>query len=512
MRVRFAPSPTGPLHIGGVRTALYNYLLAKKLKGTFILRIEDTDQKRYVPGAEKYILDSLEWLGLKPDEGPQQGGDFGPYRQSERKEIYQSEIKTLVENGTAYRAFDTPEALEEMRQAQNEKGIHSPKYDHSVRMSMRNSLTMSRAEVDQALEDQIAHVIRLKVIPAQLVKVTDAIRGEVTFDSSELDDKVLMKSDGMPTYHLANIIDDHMMEISHVIRGEEWLSSTAHHVLLYQAFGWEDSMPIFAHLPLILKPTGKGKLSKRDGSKLGIPVFPLSWKGGAEDDHFDGFKSFGFLPDAVINFLALLGWNSGTEQEIFSMDQLIEQFEIENIGKSGARFDYEKAKWFNQSYISSLMDSQLARLIKPILEKSNINASEDQLFDVADMMKDRLETLNDILPKSRFFFEAPNSFDLKQVKKRWKEGSAANLEHYKDFTNELKFGQSESIETDSKAWINEQSIGFGAILPQLRLALCGSLQGPDLFRIINFLGQKETANRINNALETFPKLLQDATN
>ncbi|RME93486.1 MAG: glutamate--tRNA ligase, partial [Bacteroidetes bacterium] len=350
VRVRFAPSPTGALHIGGVRTALYNYLLAKKLGGTFILRIEDTDQTRYVPGAEAYILEALDWLGLTPDEGPGFGGAYGPYRQSERQAQYLKYAQELVASGRAYYAFDTPEELEAQRELAKAAGKHSFKYDAQSRGQLRNSLSLPKAEVEALLADGVPYTIRLLVEPGQTVVIEDLVRGSVSFQTDELDDKVLLKADGMPTYHLANIVDDHLMKISHVIRGEEWLPSTAHHVLLYRAFGWEDTMPAFAHLPLILKPTGKGKLSKRDGLKLGIPVFPLAWKGDTPEDSFMGFREFGFDPAAVLNFLALLGWNPGTDQEIFSLDELIAAFSIEKIGKAGARFDFDKAKWFNQQY------------------------------------------------------------------------------------------------------------------------------------------------------------------
>ncbi len=508
MIVRFAPSPTGPLHIGGVRTALYNYLLAKKNGGTFILRIEDTDQKRFVSGAEEYIINTLKWLGLEPDEGPDRQGDFGPYRQSERKELYHSEIQKLLDTGRAYLAFDTATELEQMRASQKELGVHTPKYDHTIRHTMRNSLSMTDREVKTALDQNTPYVIRLKIEPNQTVIVRDVIRGEVHFDSSELDDKILIKSDGMPTYHLANIIDDHHMQISHVIRGEEWLSSTAHHVLLYQAFGWEDTMPVFAHLPLILKPTGKGKLSKRDGSKLGIPVFPLSWKGEAEQDSFEGFREYGFLPRAVINFLALLGWNPGVEQEIFSLEQLIELFDIEQIGKSGARFDFEKAKWFNQHYIAELMDSELAKLLKPILLEAGIRLKDDKIFDLADMMKDRLETLQQIIPKTTFLFEPPMDYDQKQLRKKWKENSSEILSALIDQLKTLPFEDPETLQTQVKKWIEDRQISFGQIMPLMRLAICGKMQGPDLFVILHFIGKSQSIERLENALETFPKLLQ----
>ena len=365
IRLRFAPSPTGALHIGGLRTALYNYLLAKRHEGTFILRIEDTDQTRYVDGAEKYIMDALKWCGIVPDESPVLGGEHGPYRQSERKAIYRPYAERLVREGKAYYAFDTPEEWAAKRNELQEAGNHSPKYDASVRGQMKTSLAMSENELEAKLNTGSPHVIRLMVPENEEVLVEDRIRGQVRFETNVLDDKVLLKTDGMPTYHLANIVDDHLMEISHVIRGEEWLSSTAHHILLYQAFGWEP--PVFAHLPLILKPSGKGKLSKRDGKKLGIPVFPLSWMGETEEDSFTGFKEYGFLPEAAINFLALLGWNSGTDQEIFDMQELVKVFALDQVGKSGARFDFEKAKWFNQQYLINLSSKEVARQLQTII-------------------------------------------------------------------------------------------------------------------------------------------------
>ncbi len=507
MRVRFAPSPTGPLHIGGVRTALYNYLLAKKHGGSFILRIEDTDQKRYVSGAESYIIQALQWLGLEPDEGPEQGGAFGPYRQSERSALYREEIKKLVDKGVAYLAFDTPQDLEQMRERQSQKGIHSPKYDHTIRMEMRNSLTMSAEEVKGALNQGIAHVVRLKVEPGQKIQFDDAVRGKVVFDSTELDDKVLLKSDGLPTYHLANVVDDQHMKISHVIRGEEWLSSTAHHVLLYRAFGWQSSMPVFAHLPLILKPVGKGKLSKRDGTKLGIPVFPLSWNNSKDQEALVGFKEYGFLAPALINFLAMLGWNPGTEQELFSLDQLIDQFEIKQISKSGARFDFEKAKWYNQQYIAGLMDSELARLIAQPLKEAGFQPSQKQLFDLADLMKDRLETINQIVPKTAFLFETPQSYDEKQLKKRWNKESAAQFSTLIDQIKQLDFADSTLLEAQIKKYVQQAGYSLGRILPLIRLALCGSLQGPDLFRIMQFLGKENTLLRLNRAKAHFSRYL-----
>ncbi len=396
IRVRFAPSPTGALHIGGIRTALYNYLLAKKFGGTFILRIEDTDQTRYVPGAEAYIIEALHWAGIVPTEGQSFGGEYGPYRQSDRKAIYHDYAQKLVENGQGYYAFDTPEELDAARQADD-----TFKYDYKSRARLNNSLTLSAAEVQQRLDSGAPYVIRLKVPEGETVHIQDLVRGEVNFQSNELDDKVMLKGDGMPTYHLANVVDDRLMKITHVIRGEEWLPSTAHHVLLYRAFGWEAEMPRFAHLPLILKPDGKGKLSKRDGTRLGIPVFPLSWAGETPEDSFVGFREAGFDPRAMVNFMAFMGWNPGTEQEIFSMDELADAFSVEKIGKSGARFDIEKARWFNQQYIMASSEEELAATVRPIIEAHGHQPTEAYLRSFVGMMKERVVLFSRFLDKWR---------------------------------------------------------------------------------------------------------------
>ncbi|MFQ5447346.1 MAG: glutamate--tRNA ligase, partial [Saprospiraceae bacterium] len=423
IRVRFAPSPTGPLHIGGVRTALYNYLFAKKTRGTFILRIEDTDQGRYVSGAEDYIADALEWCGLKPDEGPGMGGEYGPYRQSERKDIYKKYALELVSNGSAYYAFDTPEELDARRKAEAAKGNHNFRYDNATRQSMKNSLTLSASEVKHLLDGGEHYVIRLKVPQDETVTFRDLIRGQVSFQTNELDDKVLLKGDGMPTYHLANIVDDHLMHISHVIRGEEWLPSTGHHVLLYRAFGWEATMPQFAHLPLILKPDGKGKLSKRDGAKFDMPVFPLGWDGPTPEDKFRGFREFGFLPAAAVNFLAFLGWNPGTEQELFSLDELCQAFSIEKISKGGARFDYDKAKWYNQQYIQRSDNATLAALVQPHIAANGHAPDTAYVEKVCGVLKERLTFLTDFWEAGSYFFEDVKSYDDKNIAKRWKPES-----------------------------------------------------------------------------------------
>jgi glutamyl-tRNA synthetase len=501
IRLRFAPSPTGPLHIGGVRTALYNYLLARKHGGTFVLRIEDTDQNRYVPGAEQYIIDALNWCGLVPDEGPGFGGAHGPYRQSERKDRYGSYARQLVEQGHAYYAFDTPEELEARREAEKAAGNHSFKYGMANRMELRNSLSLPADEVQALLDAGVDHTIRIKVPQGEVVTVPDQIRGEVQFQSDELDDKVMLKADGMPTYHLANIVDDHEMEITHVIRGEEWLPSTAHHVLLYRFFGWD--MPVFAHLPLILKPSGKGKLSKRDGAKLGIPVFPLSWEGQAAEDAFIGFREFGFDPAAVNNFLAFLGWNPGTEQELFALSELIEAFSLEQVSKSGARFDFDKAKWFNQQYLQTTSDADLAQAIKPLALERGYVVSDEYLAAVCGLLKERITFYPDILNDGYYFFEQVKEYDTKTIRKKWKperkplfEGLVQDLAQLPDYT-------AAAAEATVKAFMATHELGFGDVLPILRVALSGTVKGPGVFEMMELLGKEEVAERLKTALNTF---------
>ena len=506
IRVRFAPSPTGPLHIGGIRTALYNYLFAKKTGGTFILRIEDTDQGRYVPGAEKYIVDSLKWFGLLPSEGPDIGGDYGPYRQSERKAIYGKYAMQLVESGKAYYAFDTPEELNAKREAERAKGNHNFRYDNVTRNEMINSLTLSAEGVKQRLDNGDAFTIRQNVPLDETVTFIDLVRGEVSFQTNELDDKVLLKADGMPTYHLANIVDDHLMEISHVIRGEEWLPSTAHHILLYRAFGWEDTMPQFAHLPLILKPVGNGKLSKRDGAKFNMPVFPLAWQADSEKDSFLGFKEFGFLPEAAINFLAFLGWNPGTEQEIFSLAELCDAFSIEKIGKSGARFDYDKAKWFNQQYIQAGDPNAISQSAKPFLVEKGYAADDDFLKSYCDLMKDRVVLLTDFATNGIYFFDGVKNYDEQNVAKRWNGDTKAALSSLTDLLENTATFDSGSLEKSIKNFINENGLKMGQIFPLLRIALAGTMKGPDVFRMIELLGKKETVKRLNQAVEYFDKI------
>jgi len=503
MRLRFAPSPTGALHIGGVRTALYDYLLAKKHGGTFVLRIEDTDQKRYVEGAEEYIIEALKWCGMEPDEGPGFGGEYGPYRQSERKDIYQKYMQQLLDAGHAYYAFDTAEDLDAMREKVKAEGKHSFQYDASTRMQMKNSLSLPEEDVKALLENGTSYTIRFKMPENQTVTVNDLIREEVTFNTNELDDKVLMKSDGLPTYHMANIVDDHLMKITHVIRGEEWLPSTGLHVLMYQAFGWEDTMPQFAHLPLILKPNGKGKLSKRDGKKFGFPVFPLSWNAETEEESFVGFKEMGFDPAAVNNFLAFLGWNPGTEQEIFSMEQLVRDFSLERVGKSGARFDYEKARWFNQQYLMNKDNHVLAGQLDDLLSAKGIGAHEDFLVKVADLMKERVHFVTEILEDGYYFFEPVRNYHEKTVRKRWKPEKREKMNDLFEMVKNIDSFEAITIERGIKDFMEKHELGFGDILPILRLAVSGTMKGPSVFEIMALLGQAEVVKRMEVAYAYF---------
>lgn len=503
VRVRFAPSPTGALHIGGVRTALYNYLLAKKTGGTFVLRIEDTDQKRYVEGAEKYIQEALNWCGLPPMEGPQQGGDFGPYRQSERRAIYQQYTQQLLDSGNAYYAFDTPEELDVAREAAQAAGKHSFKYDAATRLQMRNSLSLGEATTKSLIEAGTPYVVRLKIEPGQIVAFNDIVRGNVSFSSDELDDKVMMKADGLPTYHLANIVDDHLMEITHVIRGEEWLSSTAHHVLLYRAFGWENSMPQFAHLPLILKPTGKGKLSKRDGQKLGMPVFPLAWKGATPEDSFDGFREAGFDPAAVVNFLAFLGWNPGTDQEIFSLDALVDAFSLENIGKSGARFDFDKAKWYNQQYILAEDASDLLPKVKPFFSLANEVASDKYLEQVIGLLRERVQTYKDFVSQSDYFFGPIQNWEEKIIRKKWKPEQRSLFEQLQTQLQATENWKAVALKETVVAFMEANELGFGAVLPILRVAMSGTTKGPDAFEMMEVLGRELVVKRLAEGYDHF---------
>jgi glutamyl-tRNA synthetase len=478
---------------------LYNYLFAKRHGGTFILSIEDTDQKRYVEGAEDYIQESLEWLGLAPDESPVRGGDFGPYRQSERSALYRKHVDELLSAGKAYYAFDTPEDLDRMRTEKEAQGIHSPKYGHEFRMEMTNSLTLPAEEVDARLAKGDDHVIRLKVDPGHTVSFEDEVRGSVSFSSDELDDKVLLKSDGLPTYHLANVVDDHAMEISHVIRGEEWLSSTAHHVLLYQAFGWD--MPTFVHLPLILKPSGKGKLSKRDGAKFGFPVFPLEWQ--AEDETYAGFREMGFLPAAVINFLALLGWHPEDDQEVFNLDELCQAFALDRISKSGARFDFEKAQWFNQQYILSSQDGVLVDMLRSTGSALLEGRSDDFLTKVVAEMKPRVMKVEEILTEGRFFFEPTGVEDDKPVRKKWKAPVTHHWVGLIDMIEGMEDFERDTLEEKVKDYINSHELSIGGVFPLLRVAVSGRLKGPDLFTSMTILGKEEVVSRMKAAVPAF---------
>jgi len=493
VRVRFAPSPTGPLHIGGVRTALYNYLFARHNGGQMILRIEDTDQTRYVEGAEEYIMNSLEWCGIKFDEGIREGGKYGPYRQSDRKDIYAKYAQTLIDNGSVYMAFDTPEELNELRAAAEKEG-KTFIYNFSTRMSLRNSLSLGKEEVDELLKNGTPYVLRFKVPENRVLETHDEIRGDITFNTKEMDDKVLMKTDGLPTYHLANIVDDHLMEISHVIRGEEWLPSLPLHILLYEAFGWEH--PKFAHLPLILKPSGKGKLSKRDGDQLGFPVFPMQFNNNGE--MCKGYREDGYFPEAFINMLALLGWNPGTEQEIFSMDELIDQFTIERVGKSGSRFDPDKTKWFNHQYIMKKSAEEVAELFRADLDARGIDYSKFDIVRICELMKERISFIHEMWDETRFFFETPTHFDEKFKKKACKEDTAEVLETLITILDKCPDFKPETTEGAVKAWIEGNEWGFGKVMSPFRLAIVGEGKGPSVFDMIEVIGKDETLKRIGN--------------
>lgn len=496
VRVRFAPSPTGPLHIGGVRTALYNYLFAKNKGGKFLLRIEDTDQNRLVPGAEEYIIESLKWLGIEPDEGVGFGGDYGPYRQSERKEIYKKYAQELIDSGDAYYSFDTAEELDELRKSYETKGetfIYGP----NNRMELNNSLNLSEEEISTKIDAGIPYVIRFKIPENKNIELDDLIRGKITIDSNTLDDKVLFKSDGMPTYHLANIVDDHLMKITHVIRGEEWLPSLALHQLLYNAFGWE--APEFAHLPLILKPVGKGKLSKRDGDKHGFPVFPLEWK--SEEGIAKGYREEGYLPDAMINMLALLGWNPGTEQEVFSLDELIEEFSMEKVSKSGARFNPDKTIWFNHQYIQKKSAQEILPIYKKTLESLSIQATDEFHLTIIDLMKERTNFIREIFEQAEFFYFSPETYDEKAVKKAWKEDSSSILNSFIEEIKGLEDFSSAAIHEIFQSFVKAKEIGFGKLMMPVRLALVGSLQGPDVPVIMSILGKDEVINRLDKIVQ-----------
>ena len=499
VRVRFAPSPTGPLHIGGVRTALYNYLFARKYGGDMILRIEDTDQGRFVPGAEEYIIEALTWLGIQFDEGVHAGGPCAPYRQSDRKAMYREYADRLINNWWAYYAFDTPEDLDAKRkECEQEKKTFQ--YDASTREAMCNSLTLTAEEVQQRIAGGTPYVIRFKFPANTEILVNDLIRGEVTVNSNLLDDKVLFKSDGMPTYHLANIVDDHTMKVSHVIRGEEWLPSAPLHVMLYRAFGWEDTMPQFAHLPLLLKPDGNGKLSKRDGDRLGFPVFPLQWTDPFTKEVSSGYRENGYFPEAVVNMLALLGWNPGTEQELFNMNELIEHFSLERISKSGAKFDIRKAHWFNHEYLIAKSDEELAGLFAKILEEKGIEAEHAYVSKVCSLVKDRVNFVYEMWEQTSFFFVAPKSYDEAAMKKRWKENTPVIMQDVKNILAGLDVFSEQNIHDALHRYSEEKGLGMGQIMIPLRIALVGGTFGPDLQVIAAMLGKDEVLRRIDAIL------------
>lgn len=496
VRVRFAPSPTGPLHIGGVRTALYNYLFARQHGGDFIFRIEDTDTNRFVPGAEEYILESFRWLGITFDEGVSFGGEHGPYRQSERRAIYRQNVETLLKLGKAYIAFDTPDELEAKRAL-----IPNFQYDASTRMQMRNSLTLPAAEVESLVDNGVQYVVRMLVEPDREVVVDDMIRGEVKVNSSILDDKVLFKSvDMLPTYHLANIVDDHLMEVSHVIRGEEWLPSAPLHVLLYEAFGWLDTMPRFAHLPLLLKPEGSGKLSKRDGDRLGFPVFPLEWHDPVTGDVSSGYREKDYLPEAVLNFLALLGWNPGEDREILSLDEMTRLFNLEKCSKAGARFNYQKLVWFNHEYILAKPDSEVAELFRPVLEEKGVCVPFERIVKAVSLVKNRVNFIHELWDNSHYLFQAPQEYDDKSLKKWWKEDSPAIISELCDFIEKQEVFEGDILEQRVMEWIAGKEYAVGKVMNAFRVTLVGAAMGPQIFAITDFLGKEETLRRARHAV------------
>ena len=503
VRVRFAPSPTGPLHIGGVRTALYNYLFARQHGGDMILRIEDTDSHRFVPGAEDYINEALAWLGIGIDEGVREGGAYGPYKQSERRDIYREHVKMLLDAGKAYIAFDTPEELEQARASHP-----NFQYDATTRMQMRNSLSLPAEEVQKLMADGVPYVVRFLIEPGRDVEVNDLIRGKVVINSSILDDKVLYKSaDDLPTYHLANIVDDHLMEVSHVIRGEEWLPSAPLHVLLYEAFGWADTRPDFVHLPLLLKPDGKGKLSKRDGDRLGFPVFPLEWHDPKSGEISSGYREKGYLPEAVVNFLALLGWNPGDDTEIMSMDELIAKFSLDHCSKAGAKFAFEKGKWFNHEYLMAMPGERLLELFKPVLKANGVDPadfSDEYIIRAIDMVKGRANFVNDLWDQAKFFFVAPTEYAEKDIRKRWKEDTPERMHELIEHLEALSDFSSAAAEPPIIAWIESNGYHLGNVMNAFRLAVVGECKGPHMFDITELLGKEETVARINRAIDHIP--------
>ena len=500
VRVRFAPSPTGALHMGGVRTALFNYLFAKANNGEFLLRIEDTDQNRFVPGAEDYIREALAWVGMETDEDPWKGGASGPYRQSERKEMYRQYADQLIEAGHAYYAFDTPEELTEMRERLKRAKVPNPQYNAAVRMTMKNSMTLSSDEVAARLDAGEPYTIRVKIPRNEDVRFQDIIRGWVQVSSMQLDDKVIFKSDGMPTYHLANIVDDHLMNITHVIRGEEWLPSAPLHILLYRFLGWEESRPAFAHLPLILRPDGNGKLSKRDGDRLGFPVFPLEWKDPSSGEISSGYRENGYYPEAFINMLAFLGWNPGTEKELYSMDELIQDFTLERVGKSGAKFDADKTRWYNQQYLRMRSNDLLVEQVAPLLSAEGLAFEASQLPFFVEMMKERATFVPDML-EGRYLFERPSSYDEKTVSKKWKEGSADVMQALIDAFDKVDPFTSEALHEAFNAFLAERELGMGAVLPVLRVLVTGKGMGPGMSDIMAFIGKDETLERLRVGIQ-----------
>ena len=501
VRVRFAPSPTGPLHIGGVRTALYNYLFAKNKGGKFILRIEDTDQARFVEGAEQYIIESLKWCGIEFDESVVAGGEFGPYKQSERKAMYLPYAEQLVKEGFAYYAFDSSEELTAMRERMKAAGVPSPQYNAVTRTTMQNSLALSEDEVTKRRQAGEAYVIRIKMPRNEEVKLNDIIRGWVVVNTNNMDDKVIFKSDGMPTYHLANVVDDYLMKISHVIRGEEWLPSAPLHVLLYRYLGWEDVMPQFAHLPLILKPDGNGKLSKRDGDRLGFPVFPTEWMNPETKEISSGYRESGYIKEAFINMLSFLGWNPGTTQEIFSMEELIESFSLERVGKAGAKFDFDKTRWFNQQYLRAKSKEELAQDLQLILKENGVEAEDNFVETVCEQLKERATFVKDMWEEGKYYFISPTSYDEKTIRKKWKEDTPKYVSELKNRLAELADFSSESIEIEFKKYLEENELGMGKLLPAFRVCLTGLGMGPSLFDIASLLGKEETIKRMETALE-----------
>jgi len=509
VRVRFAPSPTGPLHIGGVRTALYNYLFARQHGGDMILRIEDTDSTRFVPGAEDYINEALQWLGIGIDEGVREGGNYGPYKQSERRDLYRQHMQQLVDAGKAYYAFDTPEELEAKRQE-----VKNFQYDATTRLSMRNSLSLPADEVKSLMDSGAKWVVRFCIEPNQDVVVHDLLRGDVTINSSILDDKVLYKSaDDLPTYHLANIVDDHLMEVSHVIRGEEWLPSAPLHVLLYQAFGWEDTMPAFVHLPLLLKPDGKGKLSKRDGDRLGFPVFPLDWTDPKTGERSSGYREAGYLPQAVVNFLALLGWNPGDDREIFSMDELIQAFSIDHCSRKGAKFDYEKGKWFNHEYLMNMDDTELAEMFKPVLQQHGVQPEaygDDYIRQAVSLVKSRANFVNDLWDQADFLFVRPTTYSEKDVRKRWKPETPGILQQMQKLIIAYGVDDASRLEQEVMHWIESSGYHKGNVMNALRLTLVGECRGPHIFDITRLLGEDETLKRMHAGINNIHMPVADA--